>query len=474
MADDVNEILRRLPAVDAVLSQVDIVALFDQYPRSLVVEGVRRVLRNRRAVLIRGESADERPVTANEVAAAIADWNTPELRPVINATGVVIHTNLGRSPISRDAATAVARVAAGYSNLEMNLESGKRGSRMDVIREILLERSGAEDALVVNNNAAAVYLALRVLAAGREVVVSRGELIEIGGSFRIPDVMAASGAVLREVGTTNRTRLEDYRRAIGPQTALLLKVHRSNFEMVGFTEEAPPDELARLARENRIPMLVDMGWGTFLDSLPQDLGAYQTPGELLEMGVDLVCFSGDKMLGGPQCGILLGRRNLVRLLSSDPMARALRVGKITLAALWHTLAYYRDSALAARSLPVLSMLLVEPGDLEARAKRLLSEINEACPSIAAEVVPVAGQVGGGAMPLVELNGFAVALDPPDGDARALAAALRTGDPPVLARLQNEHVILDVRTVFEAEQLHLLAGAVRTAAEYGSLRQLESR
>ncbi|HUU01190.1 MAG TPA: L-seryl-tRNA(Sec) selenium transferase [Myxococcota bacterium] len=470
MADDVNEILRQLPAVDAVLSQADVAALFDQYPRSLVVEGVRRVLRNRRAILIRGESPDERPIAANDVAAAIADWNTPELRPVINATGVVIHTNLGRSPISRDAAAAVARVAAGYSNLEMNLDDGKRGSRMDVIREILLERSGAEDALVVNNNAAAVYLALRVLAAGREVVVSRGELVEIGGSFRIPDVMAASGAVLREVGTTNRTRLEDYRRAIGPQTALLLKVHRSNFEMVGFTEETPPDELARLAHENRIPMLVDMGWGTFLDSLPQDLGAYQTPGELLKMGVDLVCFSGDKLLGGPQCGILLGGRNLVRLLSSDPMARALRVGKLTLAALWQTLASYRDGDRGARSLPVLSMLLAEPRELEARARHLLAQINEACPDIAAEVIQVSGQVGGGAMPLVELGGFAVVLDPPSGDALEFAAALRAGDPPVLARLQKERVILDVRTMFEAEQLGLVAGAVRSAAEAGPVRE----
>jgi len=462
LADEVNEILRRLPAVDTVLAQADVAALFDQYPRTLVVEGVRRVLSDRRAILLRGQSVNERQVSADEVTSAITEWNTPELRPVINATGVVVHTNLGRSPISRDAAAAVALVAAGYSNLEMNLESGRRGSRMDVIRDILLEQSGAEDALVVNNNAAAVYLALRVLASGREVVVSRGELVEIGGSFRIPDVMAASGAVLREVGTTNRTRLEDYRRAIGPQTALLLKVHRSNFEMIGFTEETPTADLAQLAHENRIPMVVDMGWGTFLDNLPQGFGDYHTPGELLKLGADLVCFSGDKLLGGPQSGIMLGRRNLVQLLSSDPMARALRVGKLTLAALWQTLASYRDADQAAGSVPVLSMLLAKPEELEARAGHLLSQINEACPDINAQVIKVAGQVGGGAMPLVELEGFAVALDPPGGDLQAFVAALRTGNPSVLARLQNERVILDVRTVFEAEQLSLIAGAVSSA------------
>ncbi|MBW1872800.1 MAG: L-seryl-tRNA(Sec) selenium transferase, partial [Deltaproteobacteria bacterium] len=289
---DQNQLLRRLPSVDAVLSQADLRQLIEQHPRQIVISGIRRVIEAKRKNILAGEfdrNNDHETVAAAEVAVAIETWNRPVLQPVINATGVVVHTNLGRSPLSKEVAQQVADIACGYSNLELDLATGKRGRRMDTVREILVEISGAEDALVVNNNAAAVYLGLRVLAVGREVIVSRGELVEIGGSFRIPDVMTASGAKLVEVGTTNKTRLADYQKAIGPDTAMILKVHRSNFEMVGFTEDAPIGELVTLARENRVPLMMDMGWGTLADDLPQNLGHIQIAKEFLSQGVDLVC-----------------------------------------------------------------------------------------------------------------------------------------------------------------------------------------
>jgi L-seryl-tRNA(Ser) seleniumtransferase len=307
---------------------------------------------------------------------------------------------------------------------------------------------------VVNNNAAAVYLALKTLASGREVVVSRGELVEIGGSFRIPDVMAASGARLVEVGTTNKTRVDDYQKAIGPDTAMLLKVHRSNFELVGFTQEATVSELSAVARKHRVPLVMDLGSGTLLERVPRSMGDVPTVKGILSDGADLVCFSGDKMLGGPQSGILLGKKELIGSLAKDPMARALRVGKLTLAGLWATLALYRGGDRGAHAVPVVGMLLAEPRELKKRAEKLKKAIGKA----GARVVPTVGQVGGGAMPLVELEGFGVALKVKK--AQGLLERLRAQDPPVLARLHQDQVILDVRTVLDDEQLGQLARAVR--------------
>ncbi len=450
-----NKTLRKLPSVDRVLLQPDVEALLSRFPRDVVVEGIRLVLEVKRKALRSGKRAAGK-VTAADVAAALGAWMRPSLRKVINATGVVVHTNLGRAPLAPEAAAAVADAGAAYTNLEMDLKTGVRGSRMDIIREILCERTGAEDALVVNNNAAAVYLALRTLASRREVVVSRGELVEIGGSFRIPDVMAASGARLVEVGTTNKTRIGDYQKAIGPDTALLLKVHRSNFEMVGFTQETSVGQLSEIAREHRIPLMMDMGCGTLLDRLPAGMGFGPTVKGILSEGADLVCFSGDKLLGGPQSGIILGKTGLVQGLAKDPMARALRVGKLTLSGLWATLSLYRGGDHGARAVPVVGMLLADPDELKRRAERLRERIGKA----AARVVPTVGQVGGGAMPLVELEGFGVALQVKNQKARDLVERLRAQDPPVLARLHQDRVILDVRTVLGEEQLYLLAAAVR--------------
>lgn len=452
-----NKSLRKLPSVDKVLLQADIQALLSRFPREVVVEGIRQVLGAMRKALRSGKRTAAK-VTGKDVGAALGSWMRPELQKVINATGVVVHTNLGRAPLAADVAAAVADAGAAYSNLEMDLKTGRRGSRTDVIRGILRERTGAEDALVVNNNAAAVYLALKALASGREVVVSRGELVEIGGSFRIPDVMAASGAKLVEVGTTNKTRIGDYQKAIGPDTAMLLKVHRSNFGLVGFTEETSVGELSGIARKHRIPLVMDMGCGTLLDRLPPEMGPEPTVKGILSQGADLVCFSGDKLLGGPQSGILLGKQELIGSLAKEPMARALRVGKLTLVALWATLSLYRGGDRGARAVPVVGMLLAEPKDLKKRAEKLKKSIGKA----GARVVPTVGQVGGGAMPLTELEGFGVALKMKNKKAKDLVERLRAQDPPVLARLHQDQVILDVRTVLGDEQLGLLAQAVRKA------------
>jgi len=449
-----------------VLARQDVLALLQRHPRALVVEAVRRAVEvRRRALQAGGAVAGELDGAA--VAAALADWTRPALRSVLNASGVLLHTNLGRAPLSAAAVARLAETVAGYSNLEMDLTSGERGSRMDAVRALLLERTGAEAGLVVNNNAAAVYLALRSLAAGREVIVSRGELVEIGGSFRVPDVMAASGARLVEVGTTNKTRLQDYAQAVGPETALLLKVHRSNFEIVGFTEEVDTAALAGLARARGVPFLFDMGTASLLDDLPPALAGVPTVAAALAAGPDLLCFSGDKLLGGPQCGVLLGRRELVQRLAKDPMARALRVGKLTLAALAATLDAYRGGPEGARAIPLVAMLLASPEELARRAEALREAISSACRArgVAAEVVPTEAQVGGGSLPLLVLPSFAVALSGYAGGATELAARLRAGEPAVLARVQEGRVLLDVRCLVpEAAQGDLATALARALAE----------
>lgn len=445
-----QEILRRLPAVDGVLERPAIKELAAELGRTPVLQAVRKLLAARRQRLRAGwqASSQELDLTTTEIRQAAEQLLRPQLEPVLNATGVVIHTNLGRAPLARQALDVIGDVSQGYSNLEFDLASGRRGGRMQAVRQLLLELSGAEEALVVNNNAAAVYLALRVLAAGGEVVVSRGELVEIGGSFRIPDVMAASGARLVEVGTTNRTRVADYRRAVGPQTALLLKVHRSNFDMVGFIEEPAIEELVELAGHSQLPLMVDMGWATFLSEALSWLGPQHQPGGLLSRGVDVVCFSGDKLLGGPQCGILLGRSDLIGAMAQDPMARALRVGKLTLAGLWATLDAYRQGLV--RRLPVPAMLLVEPQELKRRARRLARRLRAREPQIPLEILESAGKVGGGALPLLELPGWAVAVPASGQLANRLAESLRRGSPPVVARVHDEKLWLDVRTLREED------------------------
>ena len=412
--------LRDLPSVDELARAVD---------DPLAVDAARVVLARAREEIDAGFEPRD---LAGRLTAELAAARRPALRRVLNATGVVLHTNLGRAPLGPAALERVQEVGRGYSNLEYDVDEGTRGSRQDHVAGLLRRLTGAEAALVVNNNAAAVLLALAALAAGREVVVSRGELIEIGDGFRIPDVLARSGARLVEVGTTNRTRSADYERAIGDETALLLRVHQSNFRVVGFTEQPRIAELAAVARRHGLPLLDDLGSGV-LAELPDEPSAR----EGLAAGADLVSFSGDKLLGGPQAGIVVGRAELVEQLRRHPLQRALRADKLTLAALEGTLALYLDPDRALREIPVLRMLHEPVDAVRGRAERLARIVD-------GTIEETVGRVGGGALPLAELPSFACALE------EELAAPLRRAEPAVIGIVRDGRLLLDCRTLTDAE------------------------
>jgi len=410
--------------------------------RPLLVSAARSALARAREEIKAGADPGD---LVERVELELAATREARLRRTINATGVIIHTNLGRAPLAQEALERVRAVAAGYSNLEYDLGEGGRGSRQDHVAPILRRLTGAEAALVVNNNAAAVLLALAALAEGREVLVSRGELIEIGDGFRIPDVLARSGARLREVGTTNRTRAADYERAIGPETALLLRVHQSNFRVVGFTEQPRLAELVRVGRAHGLPVVDDLGSGVLVE-----LEDEPSARDALAAGADLVCFSGDKLLGGPQAGIIVGRGELVERLRRHPLQRALRADKLTLAALEATLALYLEPESAARRIPVLRMLVEPVEAVEARAERLSAIVG-------GEVEQTVGRVGGGALPLAELPSFACAVE------EELAEPLRRGEPPVVALVRDGRCLLDCRTIADSE-VDEVASAVTAARE----------
>jgi L-seryl-tRNA(Ser) seleniumtransferase len=375
----------------------------------------------------------------------LARRTSPDLRPVLNATGVVLHTNLGRAPLPDAAIDAMLAVAGGYSNLELDLSSGSRGSRSDHCRALLRIVTGAEDGLVVNNAAGALLLALNALADGRHVLISRGELIEIGGSFRIPDIMARSGARLREVGTTNRTHLQDYERALDEGVAAILTVHRSNFEQRGFVTSPDPAKLAELASSAEIPYLYDIGSGLIPDLAPWGLSGEPRVAEAVAAGAGLVLFSGDKLLGGPQAGCVVGRGALVAACRENPIARAVRADKLTLAALAATLALYQDEVAAVRSIPVLAMLTATPSDLAQRAERLAS----LCPpDTGAITIPGESAVGGGSFPGAVLPTTLVAINAGSLGPDSLALRLRLGEPSVVARVSSNRVLLDPRTLRE--------------------------
>jgi L-seryl-tRNA(Ser) seleniumtransferase len=412
--------LRDLPSVDELARQVD---------DPLAVAAARTVLTRMRDEI---ETVSDTVDLVQRLRDEIEHMRAPRLRRVLNATGVIVHTNLGRAPLAEEALARVVEIARGYSNLEYDLTAGTRGSRQDHAADILRRLTGAEAALVVNNNAAAVLLALAALAEGREVIVSRGELIEIGDGFRIPDVLARSGARLREVGTTNRTRAADYEKAIGPETALLLRVHQSNFRVVGFTEQATVPQLAAVARRHELPLVDDLGSGVLQPSDTLSLGDEPSARDSLAAGADLVTFSGDKLLGGPQAGIVVGRADLVEKLRRHPLQRALRADKLTLAALEGTLALYLD---APQRIPVLRMLCDE--GVHARAEKLASLVG-------GTVEETVARVGGGALPLAELPSFACAVD------EELAAPLRAGKPPVVGVVRDGKLLLDCRTLADDE------------------------
>ncbi|MBI5249315.1 MAG: L-seryl-tRNA(Sec) selenium transferase [Desulfomonile tiedjei] len=457
-----QEKLRLIPAVDKLMADRHLAVLKELYSDEMVKRVVRAALDELRKDVSEGKASQED--FAPEALAIRAERILQKrvgkkLVQVINATGVIVHTNLGRSPLSSRVAERIAQAAMSYSNLEYNLERGHRGERNAHLRQIMLELTGAEAVLAVNNNAAAVLLALDSLASGKEVIVSRGELIEIGGSFRIPDVMARSGAILREVGTTNRTHPKDYIEAINENTALILKVHTSNYRIVGFTREVELDELVSIGREKGIPTMMDLGSGCLVNLSPYGLQDEPTVQEILALGVDVVSFSGDKLLGGPQAGILAGRAEFVEKMRTNPLARALRMDKLTLAALEATFEEYVRAEGPAAGIPTLDMITRAPEKLAEDADGLAAAINTAVGERAyVGIEPGIGRVGGGALPMGDLPGPRVSIRPWEVSAARLERELRSGDPAIIALVKDDTVLIDPRTLLH-DQASLIPGLV---------------
>ena len=447
---------RRIPSVDRLLSDDRLRALAAEVSHDTVADLARERLEDARRGVSDGVAAPPIDALVEDVCAMAAALLAPAPAPVINATGVVLHTNLGRAPLSDAATEAVAHAAASYSDLELDLEDGTRGSRQAHVSGILCRLTGAEASLVVNNNASAVLLALSAIAHGREVVVSRGEAVEIGGGFRIPDVLSRSGAVLREVGTTNRTYAADYESAICDDTGALLKVHSSNFVITGFTHETTTGELVEMGARHSVPVIHDLGSGCLLDTAQFGLAHEPMVQESVATGVDLACFSGDKLLGGPQAGIVVGRQDAVSRLASHPLARAMRIDKLSLAALTATLVHYLKGE-AVEAIPVWRMIAAPLDALEAAACRLQEAVG--CGSVERGL----STVGGGSLPGETLPTWLLAIDPGDatGGAKSLAARLRAVEPPVVARIEDDRVVIDPRTVLPGQE-EPLARALRAA------------
>ena len=452
-----RDLFRRIPKVDELLKEPRSGELQRSYSRVRLVKAIRDVL-----------SSLREKINSIEAPSIPTDWFTPEailaevevvllqqaafrFRRVINATGVVIHTNLGRSLLSQEAIEHIVRVSRSYSNLEYDLDEGRRGIRYYHVQKLLCELTGAEDALVVNNNAGAVLIALNSLASGKEVVVSRGEMVEIGGSFRIPDVMKWSGAVLKEIGTTNKTHLFDYERAINGQTGLLLKVHTSNFRLIGFVEQVPGEEIAGLAHHSGLPAMEDLGSGNLIDF--KDLGIPSEPmvQEVLKQGMDVVTFSGDKLLGGPQAGIILGKQRYIEAIKKNPLNRALRIDKLTLAGLEATLKLYEDPARAMALIPTLQMITLPTETLKRRAfalkRRLTRDVKK---GFQFQVISSSSRVGGGALPETDMPTFCVAITPLEMSETQLESHLRSSEPPIISRIEEGCILLDVRTLLDQD------------------------
>ncbi|NVN90594.1 MAG: L-seryl-tRNA(Sec) selenium transferase [Desulfuromonadales bacterium] len=455
----VQVLLKQIPKVDRVLGWPEIAPLLEQFPRSELLRAIRTCLDRFREQLITGDSqsAPEPHLIVAVVRDELSRRKRMNLQPVINGTGVVIHTNLGRSPLASLAEEAIHSVSQGYSNLEYNLANGDRGGRTTHVEGLIRELTGAEVALVVNNNAAAVMLALSTLAVNREVIVSRGELVEIGGSFRIPDVMRHSGATLVEVGATNRTHVSDYHAALSDSTALLLKVHASNFAIVGFTAEVTLDELVIIGRERGIPVMFDAGSGCLVDLTPHGIRGEPTVSQLLAQGADIVTFSGDKLLGGPQAGIIAGRRDLLEPMKRHPLMRAFRADKLSLAALEATLRLYRDEYLALREVPTLRMLTMTRDELSRWAGLIIRRLKRLIP---AEVMfykqKGESSAGGGSVPLLQLPTTLIEIRIQDVSPSQIEAALRRAATPVIGRIHQNRFLLDVRTIADRDILALTA------------------
>lgn len=456
---NIQEILKQIPKIDTLLRLPAIVRLLERHQRPEVLIAVRLVLERMRVGVKNGELAllpDESEI-ARMIASELEGRAMPSLRKVINGSGVVVHTNLGRSPLADAAEQAIHTVANGYSNLEFDLSSGERGSRYSHVEGLLCELTGAEAALVVNNNAAAVILAISSIASGCEVIVSRGELVEIGGSFRIPDVMRQSGARLVEVGCTNRTHIKDYRRSITEATTLLLKVHTSNFAIVGFTAEASLAELSDLGDETALPVMLDAGSGCLIDLSPYGIKGEPTIRQYLDSGADIVTFSGDKLLGGPQAGIIVGSKELIDPMKHHPLLRAFRMDKLNLAALEATLRIYRDERQALVAIPTLRMLTMSAETLSRRADTIIRYLRKRTPEMVT-FTRHSGEssAGGGSFPMLQLPTTLIELRISGATPFQLESALRLTSPPVVGRIHRDRFLLDVRTILDGDFPPLVA------------------
>ncbi len=460
-------VLRNLPSVNELLDSTPLRNLVERVNRNVVVHGVRDFLDRMRSEVQSAASEVKLPAPG-ELAERIAQWishqQQPRLRPVINATGILLHTGLGRAPLADEALEAVYQVAKGYASLEVDLDSGQRSQRMRVVEKLLTKLTGAESAAVFNNNAGATLLTLAAMACGREVIVSRGQLIEIGGSYRLPDVMTQSGARLREVGTTNKTRIADYRNAVQPETAALMRVHTSNYVVQGFTEQATLTELVALGRKRNLPVIDDIGSGALIDFAKYGIPDEPVASDSVRTGADLVLFSGDKLLGGPQCGVVVGRKELVQRIVEHPLARALRVDKMTLAALDATLRLYEDDTTLEQRLPLLQLLSAADENLKNRAERLAPQIAACTPVLAAEVVADHAYLGGGSMPTQALTTWCVAISPRNLSVDRLAQMLRGATPAVFARIKQDRLLLDLRSVFPDQDMQLVDHLKRMQTE----------
>lgn len=445
-----------LPGVDHVLELAKPDPFFENIPKSVLVRCIRSAVENFRKAILDGdpdvtESDLADSVFLEKVKSSVHEAVRPNLRQLINATGVVVHTNLGRSLLPVDAVENILTIASRYSNLEFDLSKGVRGSRYSIVENILCEVSGAESAMVVNNNAGAVLLCLDTVANGKKVIVSRGELIEIGGSFRIPDVMAKSGGILKEVGTTNRTHLRDYENAVENDTGLLLKVHTSNYSVVGFTAEVSLKELVDLGKKYKVPVMEDLGSGTFIDFSRYGLIKEPTVQESVAAGADLITFSGDKLLGGPQAGIIVGKQEILNKIKTNPMTRALRIDKLTLAALELTLHHYRDPSKAIDSIPTLRMLTLPFGYIETKAKQLVTALENIGDSrLKIQLVNITSAAGGGALPLLNLPSKGVGIKIKGISPNTMERHLRENVPPVIGRIEEDIFIMDLRTIQDDE------------------------
>lgn len=451
-----QELLRRLPGVDHLINLAENDPRLEPIPKSVLVRAIRDTLSDlRRQILEQPATVEDRWDDPFDIIARIVQRasiaQAYNLKRTVNATGVVVHTNLGRSCLAREAIDHLVDIASCYSNLEFDLKAGRRGSRYSAVEDLLCELSGAEAAMAVNNNAAAVLLCLDTMARGKEVIISRGELVEIGGSFRIPDVMARSGAILKEVGTTNRTHLRDYQQAISNDTGLLLKVHTSNYSIVGFTAAVSLEQMVTLGKQFNLPVMEDLGSGNLIDLTRYGLTAEPTVQASVAAGIDVVTFSGDKLLGGPQAGLIVGKTAFLERIKTNPLTRALRIDKMTLAALEATLRLYRDERQAVSRIPTLRMLFARRPEIEGRANRLVEGLRALeGERLTVELIDLSSRAGGGALPLLALPSCGLAVRIQGLSASRIESHLRANTPPIIGRIENDRFIMDPRTIRDDE------------------------